>query len=457
MADLSKTVDGLLGLDKACGCGVRHRIETLAVEAGRGAIGSLPSVAEKLGLKGPVMIVSDPNTYKAAGAPAKERLSSAGLECKTVVLDKPGLKRLHADDKLVSEVEGQIPDGTGFCVAAGAGTINDLVKLASFRRGVPYIVVATAASMNGYTSAIAAVEVAGIKRTISCHQPLAVIGDLDVLMSAPPELKASGVGDLMSKPVCNADWQLSHLVRGDYYCDMPIGIAGDAAAEVASGVEGVRENRAESMSTLFHALLLSGFSMKIAGSSAPASGGEHLISHFWDMRATEKGREPGLHGAQVGVATLMTAKLYCIMRDEWRELVENAMFEVTRHGEVVRRFDSLYGTLAGEVKAEYAKKFPSGDACTADIETVKRLSAEIEGRIWPALLEPGEIRRVLSAAGAPVKVKELGLAREEAMEALLHGREIRGRYTVLDLGWEMGVLRRYKGDIVGEVNGRNDR
>jgi glycerol-1-phosphate dehydrogenase [NAD(P)+] len=259
----------------------------------------------------------------------------------------------------------------------------------------------------------------------------------------------------MSKPVCNADWLLSHMIRGDYYCDLPIGIAGDAAAEVASRAEKVRENDVESMATLFHALLLSGFSMKIAGSSAPASGGEHLISHFWDMRAPEKGREPGLHGAQVGVATLMTARLYCLMRAGWRDLVENAVFEVERHGDVVRRFESLYGKLAGEVRAEYAKKFPSEAACLQDIETVKRLSGEIEKKIWPALLEPAEIRRVLEAAGAPVKVKALGLSREDGMEALLHGREIRGRYTVLDMGWELGALRRHQGEIIGEVNGRS--
>jgi glycerol-1-phosphate dehydrogenase [NAD(P)+] len=452
MTDLAVKVQELLSMDSPCACGRRHTIETAVVETASGAVGALGGIAGRLKLGGPSLMVADPDTMKAAGERAAAALSGAGIAFKTLVLErKPGRKMLHADDALVGRVEAEIAPGTAWCLACGAGTINDLVKLASFRKGVPYMALATAASMNGYTSAIAAIEVAGIKRTVNCHQPVAVVGDMEVITAAPPEMKASGVGDLLSKPVCNADWILSHLIRGEYYCDLPAGITADAAAEVGALARKIRENDPGALSTLFHALLLSGFSMKIAGSSSPASGGEHLISHYWDMRAEERGREPGLHGAQVGVASMMSARVYLMLRERWVDLLAAAVVDPARHEGVMGAFKGLYGGLAGEVRAEYMRKFPAAKACREDIEAAGKSTGEIEKRVWPALADPADIRGVLLEAGSPVTFAELGLSRSEALEAVVHGREIRGRYTVLDLAWELGLLPGEAEEIVKEA------
>jgi glycerol-1-phosphate dehydrogenase [NAD(P)+] len=209
------------------------------------------------------------------------------------------------------------------------------------------------------------------------------------------------------------------------------------------------------MLTLFYGLLLSGISMKIAGSSSPASGGEHLISHYWDMRAPISGREPGLHGAQVGVATLVTATLYSVLRDEWRTLSKGVSCAEPEHMEIETRagFNEFYGALAPEVAAEYLKKFPSVDACRADADAIRRSASEIEAKVWPSLKPASKIRETLLAAGAPVTIDALGLGYEDAEEALLHGREIRGRYTVLDLAWELGVLPTRSAEMLEMVSG----
>ncbi|MBI5526834.1 MAG: sn-glycerol-1-phosphate dehydrogenase [Deltaproteobacteria bacterium] len=442
MEDLGAKVQSLLGTDRPCRCGRRHVIGTRVVETGPGAIAALPSVLNRLGLAGPAVVMSDPQTQAAAGTRVEAVLSPAGFEYARRVLHPARGRGLHAEERTVAGVEKLIDSATSLCIAVGSGTINDLVKLASFRRNVPYVVVATAASMNGYTSAIAAVEAGGIKRTVECREPVAVVGDTDVILAAPHAMTAAGVGDLMSKPVCNADWLLSHLVREDYFCDEPLSIAGPAAEAVANNASAVGSGDPAAIENLFHALLLSGFSMKVAGSSAPASGGEHLISHYWDMRAPERGRETGLHGAQVGVATLLTAALYRVLKDGWHELVAGAACEESVHGEHGgdAQFRDFYGPLSGEVTKEFRKKFPSEEACRADLASVRRHEKEIHDRVFAGLRDPDEIRAVLSAAGAPVTVEALGIGAAEALEAIGHAREIRGRYTVLDLAAELSVL-----------------
>ena len=450
MDELKGKVQSLLGREISCACGRCHAIETRFVETGEGVIGALPAVLDRLGLAGPALVFTDVHTQAAAGLRVEQTLSGAGVAFGRRVLHPMHGDEIHAEEKMVAGVEKLIDPGTAYCVAVGSGTVSDLVKLATFHKGIPYVAVATAASMNGYTSAIAAIEVAGIKRTIECHQPLAVVGDMDVIRAAPPAMTAAGVGDLMSKPVCNADWKLSHLIRGEYYCDEPVRVVGDAADAVGRVAAEIRAGDAAALETLFNALILSGFSMKIAGSSAPASGGEHLISHYWDMRAAGRGRAVGLHGAQVGVATLVTASLYGVLQREWHALVGPASCEESMHGEhegdaAMRTF---YGPLADEVVREFRKKFPSESACRADLKSLRDHEKAIEAEVWPSLRDPGAIRQVLSRAGAPITVRELGIPPAEALEALEHAREIRGRYTVLDLAAELKVLPARAGEVL---------
>jgi len=444
-------VNSFLSLQKDCSCGKHHSIETLIAEIGPGASGLTAQVSKKAGLSGKALVVADANTLTAAGEKALASLRSADIPYQLVILEKKGVRRLHADDELVSEVEQSIKPETGFCIAIGGGTINDVVKLGSFRRNKKYMVVSTAASMNGYTSAIAAIDVKGIKRTLSCGQPIAVVGDVDVLAKAPIEMNSAGVGDLMSKPVCNADWKLSHIIRGEFFCSLPGDIVGTAVNEVANVAKGIKAGDKDAVITLYCALLLSGFSMKTAGSSAPASGGEHLVSHFWDMRAMEKGREMELHGAQVGVSTLMMSHLYQEVKNNWKKLISGASAQKDRFSSVTSSFGVFYGSLKGEVEIEYGKKFQSIDDVRGDIEAAKRLSPEIEKEVFPPLITPDEIRKVLLEAGAPTKISEIGKSKEEALEALIHGREIRGRYTILDLAWELGVLPEKAGEVLKEV------
>ena len=341
----------------------------------------------------------------------------------------------HAGTEQVGEACAAV-EGGGFSgiVAVGAGTVNDIAKMTSTLSGLPYVVFATAASMNGYASGIAAILVDGLKTTLEARPPRAIVLDSDVLAAAPPQLAAAGLGDLLSKPVSSADWWLGDRLEGSGFDALPGRIVDEAVTLAARNARGLPAGETAAHEALARAIVLSGVSMVVAGSSSPASGGEHLLSHLWDMEALLSGRSLRLHGAQVGVATCLSAALYHRLLD-----LESPAFpktpDWTRTSERIR---IAHGELAEAVLPQAEKKF-SGFA---------QRGALLRNE-WPAIRtelatlgipSAGEIRAILQAAKAPASLEELGIERDEAFDSLSRARDIRDRYTVLDLAFELGFF-----------------
>ncbi|MEO1273712.1 MAG: iron-containing alcohol dehydrogenase, partial [Myxococcota bacterium] len=209
---------------------------------------------------------------------------------------------------LVASQDGAQPI-TGVIVI-GAGTLNDIAKMAAFKADLPYAVVGTAPSMNGYTSSIAALLTNGVKTTQPCRAPVVCLADLDIMANSPYRMIASGLGDLISKPVSNADWRLSFRLLDAHYADNVMVLVDEAARLLEGIAPGLAARDTEAVGRLTASLCLSGLAMSVAGTSAPASGGEHLISHYIDMTHFAFGQSHDFHGCQVGVGTITTAALY---------------------------------------------------------------------------------------------------------------------------------------------------
>lgn len=390
---------------------------------------------------GPLLIVADPNTQTAAADQLLDLLPPS-LPADLLVLgtrtDIP-----VGDDTHVAQVRDRLDGTYAAAIAVGAGTLNDLVKLAASQSAIPSGVVATAASMNGYTSAIAAIYSRGLKRTLPATPPLWVVADLDVLAAAPHDLTVAGLADLISKPSSTADWRASSLLLGDFFCPFCADLA--AHAETACRAHAARIGQADpdAIALLIAGLILSGISMAIAGSSSPASGGEHLISHIWDMRRLQDGRPHALHGAQAGLGTLMTAALWSLLR-------QLPPPDASRIAHILRTRPSLQaeertirhrlGPLAEPALAEYRAKRPD------DLELRRRLDylASHWHAFWRELdaLQRGlaHTRATLLQAGAPTTVRAVGYDPDEARTAFRDARFIRSRYTVFDLATDLGVL-----------------
>ena len=159
--------------------------ETRCLELGRGVLGRTPEVFRQQFGDKPALLVADTNTFAAAGQAVLEAFRRAGQVCREpFVFTDPNL---YAENQHVAALEEALRGHDAIPVAVGSGTINDLTKLAAHRAGRPYLAVATAASMDGYTAFGASITYQGSKQTINCPAPTAVVADLDVICAAPAE------------------------------------------------------------------------------------------------------------------------------------------------------------------------------------------------------------------------------------------------------------------------------
>ena len=395
-----------------------------------------------------ILLVADRNTWRAAG----ERLSavlgaSHSIECCLLRDDSSG--HIHASVDLVEEILSAYPDEYDGLVAVGSGTVNDLTRAVAHRRERPYFVLATAASMNGYTSAIVALLENGLKTTRVATPPVAVFADPLLLAAAPAELTLAGLGDLISKPFCGCDWKIASLVRGEYHCKVPDRLLSVPFAQALDTFPRLAERDPKAITELFRLLLVSGLSMAISGTSSPASGAEHLLSHYWDMVRLRDGESPNLHGAQVGVGSMVIDQLY-------REIFElefgDASFIQGPGVEAARRdVEDRFGTLAPAVWPQWEAKLAA--RTELDLGRLREQENLIKIEIERTLAVGRQVRSVMTAAGAPTRAEQIGVSPAELDTAIRQGRKIRDRYTALDVAAELGILDRFADKFVAESAG----
>ena len=403
------------------------------------------------------VVISDAHTHRAAGAALAEQLRSAGRDVVEQVLEPSnGETDLVCDEALIQAVTDNLAtDPQSNAIAVGAGTINDTVKMATFELERPYVSVATAASMNGYTSAIAAVLSRGVKRTWSAQQAEAVFADIDVIAAAPAYLNQAGFGDLLSKPYSNADWLLSHLIRDVPYLERPAKLLDDAYEALLSKAKSVGAADSDGIGTLTRTILLSGFTMAIAGTSSPASGGEHLVSHYWDMEQHCR-HQPllGLHGTQVGVATRLSAILFEKLLELDPTQIDPAGL-ATASSELDRSVGHLHPRLTRDVVAEVQEQFDAkrktGDQLRTELEHVKAHWPRIRETLAAVLKPSAKMTQALADARAVDRPSGLGVDRQRAIHTLQVCRQIRSRYVALDLMADLGHLDTWATEAVDAV------
>lgn len=440
-ARIPTDLEALFGFSADCECGRTHQVDLKHAKIRRGATEDILPIAKEVGKNLKIGVIADRVTWEIAGHTLAGLLKSDGHEIRRLIVPDGAGNRPHADEKRLRIVEEAL-SGHDLAVAVGAGTINDLTKLASFNLGIPYIAAATAPSMNGYTSAIAALLIRGVKRTINCHQAFAVIADLDVLVRSPKALIRAGLGDLMSKPTASADFRLAGMLRGAYYCPAPEQVALSAEQRAADLAAALGEGDPDAVGALIEALILSGISMKLADSSSTASGGEHLISHFFDMTAAADNRVEGWHGAQVGVATIVTATLYQRLRETRPADIDIETIIASRPSRQDQELmiGKFHGPFSEEVKSEWFSKQLDDGTLADELLLIKNNWHALWHDLDSVLCRPERIRNILAASGAPTTVSALGLTQRNLETAFAAAPQIRNRFTVLDFAYDLGLF-----------------
>jgi glycerol-1-phosphate dehydrogenase [NAD(P)+] len=367
-------------------------------------------------------VVSDENTYDVLGRRVGRALGAAG----SVVLERP-----HADeataDKLLERSRG-----ADALIAVGSGTLNDLCKYVAHRTGRPSMVFGTAPSMNGYATNTASISRDGYKHSLAATAPQGVFLDLAVLAAAPVRMIRAGLGDVLCRGTAQVDWLLSHLLLDTAYADDPSAIQAADERIMLERAGGLAKGDPEATLALVRLLVLSGLGMLLVGSSHPGSMGEHGISHYIDMLLHP---HPGsLHGEQVGVASVTMARLQAkiLSHEEPPWVAARAVDE--------KAMQRRYGPLAEDCLAVMRAKRLSA-------ERARALNARLEVR-WPELrrrlqaiaVVPEQLERALREAGAATRPEDLSIAPAFYRQAVLHAREIRERYGMLDLAADAGLL-----------------
>ncbi len=397
----------------------------------------------------PALLIADENTWAAAGGALQARLAAADIAVEGHVL--PAEPRPAPSVELGESLRERISDGQANPVAVGSGVLNDLVKYAAFQLDRPYLCVATAASMDGYSSAGAPLSDRGFKKTLPCRPPKAILADLSVIAAAPREMTGWGYGDLAGKVPAGGDWLIADalgiepldavawpLVQGNLrgWLSQPEALAaGDPAATA----------------DLFVGLTLSGLAMEFHGSSRPASGADHQIAHLWEMRGlTHRGQKVS-HGACVSVGCLAVLRLYDWLLGQDLAALDIEALVAASPDQAAKEalIDQTFANpeIARRAKEETATKHLEPDALRRRLGAIAACWPALRQRLEGHLLRAPEMQHLLTAAGAPTRAAAIGVEAEDLCQTILAARFIRSRYTLLDLLDETGLLA----DAVGSV------
>ena len=420
--------------------------DTKDVVIGAGVLGSVNEVFERRFGDQPAVVVADENTFKVAGQDVHHRLQTGGRTLVDPYIF-PGQPTLRSEYGNATKLVASLRTHEAIPVAVASGTLNDIVKRAAYECDRPYLAVATAASVDGYTSFGASITKDGFKQTLTCPAPRAVVADLDVLAAAPPIMTASGYGDLLGKVPAGADWIVADELQVDpidpHVWSLVQGPLREATARPAELQAGDRST----MEALVEGLMMSGLAMQVAGSSRPASGAEHYFSHLWELEGLAHGVEggpPPEHGLKVGFASIAMAAFYerLLERDLSTVDIEARRRLWPSWEQVEQKVRATHHTpgLDRAAIAQSREKYIDADQLAQRLTLLRERWPVLRERIQQQLLTADQLREQLGAAGCPTSPAELGLSLADLKATYIRARMIRSRYTVLDLAYETGVL-----------------
>lgn len=427
-----------LNQEHPCACGRIHRTALQCVEMGAGAIAKLPARLKERGYQS-VLMIDDRHTDAAAGAQVERALKEAGLRVKKHCFAQADVV---PDEQAVGEIMVALPADCDVIVGVGTGTLNDLSKFCSFKLRLPYWIVGTAPSMDGFASTGAALIIENLKTTYETHAAEGIIADSDVLQKAPMEMITAGLADVLGKYTCLCDWEMARIINGEYSCPWIIGMVREAIQTCVDCAPALAARKPEAVQAVMDALMLTGIAMSFAGNSRPASGAEHHLSHYWEMKFLQQGRKPVLHGTKVGIGTVAVLKLYEYLR---KETVDFAAARAHAEAYDAQQWQALmrrtFGVAAdGVIAVEAAAKKNDPAGVLARLEVIEAKWDELRAAMQALLVPAEQLERLLLSLGAPINPMQVGVDRAMIVDSVLVAKEVRNRYTVLQLCWDLGIL-----------------
>jgi glycerol-1-phosphate dehydrogenase [NAD(P)+] len=376
-----------------------------------------------------VSVVADANTWDVLGKRVRDALRGR-MAVRELVLPSD----IGCDEPTIARISDETRGAQGV-IAVGSGSLQDAVKYATFQDGRPFCTFGTAASMNGYAATTASVTLAsGLKTSLPAHAPRGVFLDLKVSAAAPAWLSAAGLGDSLCRPAAQVDWWFSHRMLGTLYSHTPYALQEGEEQPMLDSAAGLGTHDVTANGILQRVLTLCGLGVCFTHVSHHGSMGEHSISHWIDMFAGAA--HPGSHhGTQVGVASVTLSRLQHMIL----AMPESPRIRATKVDEA--GMIARYGAeLAPLCIAEFRKKAMDAAAAEAFNRKLADLWPALQAELRPMLLPVDSMTDALAAAGGPVTASAMGLEPKIYRRAIKYAREVRNRYSFLDLADDAGLL-----------------
>ncbi|MBE6740607.1 MAG: sn-glycerol-1-phosphate dehydrogenase [Ruminococcaceae bacterium] len=398
-----------------CECGKFHSCDIGFIAIEKDATRHLASLCDSYSN---ILIVADQNTYKAGGEKVEAVINNK--ISKRVIFS--GETVLIPNETAIDEIKENL-DGIDLIVGIGSGVIQDLCKFVSFYEKVPYYIVATAPSMDGYASTVAAMILGGMKISHITKVPDAIIADTEILKNAPLNMIKSGYGDVLGKISALNDWKLSNLLFGEELCEYVYNLTKEMLNATIPLAEKLLERDEESIKILTEALIGVGVAMAYNENSRPASGCEHHIAHFFELNGIRNNEPYFPHGTDVAYSTVIS----CAVRERLLKADFNVQQFIMFDTEYYRGIKDAYGEIAEEC-IELQRK--ANNYGKHRIPLYREKEKEII-EILKEVPTEKEAITLLEKIGLPMDDFYNNYKKETINKAVIFAKDLRDRFTAL--------------------------
>lgn len=409
----------------------------------KNAAGILPELLQKLGVQpSKLLVLHDPITFDVAAKRILESFERAAWPAASFCCEGADKEPPACTETYVDTVIDALRDvAFDRVLAVGSGTVTDIGKLVAQSRGLDMISFATAPSMNGYTSKIAAILKDGVKQTVPSVAPQICIADPVILANSPREMVGAGAGDAYSRFVAKSDWKLSHLLHSATYDPQLAELLSDASALLRTVPHEMANEPQRAITNLAVVLYVTGLAQQAALPGTQASGGEHLVSHYLDMLAghPDFSHTSDLHGRQVAVGTIFTAHLYEALDDiDFHSLnVDSLVASHPTPDELSEHLRQHFLGLAEPVLQRALANYPTRQELRARLPAYQKSNVDLRADVMSPWVDAATLTAELQACGAPTTFAEIGVPPQLRANTITNCQHVRNRFTCLHLASEL--------------------
>lgn len=432
------TIEEMAGLNYKCSCGKNHTVKIQNIKVGKGILNKLPDLIKDYENK-LIFIIEDIHTFEIAGKKVESLLKDKFTVSKYIF----NQEHLVPNEMTLGRLMLKIPDNTSLIIAVGSGTINDISRFLSYKFNIPYLIVGTAPSMDGYASVVSPLICDNVKITYNALYPIAIVGDIDIIKKAPIQMIQAGLGDIIGKYTALADWNISRILNNEYFCTKIENLVLSSVKKCERSATGISARDDNTIKNIMDALILSGIAIGMVGASRPASGGEHQLAHCYEMIFMNSGHTTKwLHGNTVGVGAGVVAYAYKYLRSiNINEVLKKRDYLYLDRNRWIQNIKEVYTKSSENIISfkEDSMNFNKQDR-KANMNKIFTKWDGIKKICDNNVPEPEKIIGILKRANAVWNPQDLGLDKELFKKSFIVAKDMRKRYGIFQLLEDIGKL-----------------